>query len=247
MPGPRHSLLFGAALLITLLFGCTTPNKSGVYYASGKDAVTPDGLHRILWEPFAVSFVKPGARLGSYDKVLVDQATVSFKRPPQKALAAQASIAPNYGLSQAALASMKKTFQTAFESALTQSEVYTLAQEPGPKTLRVAGHILDLSITAPPENQQPDDATMFVASTGAMTLILNVEDSETGEPLVRVGERHSISLFNDENEGYSVDNDSTSAALTNLFQAWAKELTRELDQLRSLPEVPEDHQKQKSS
>ena len=43
MTGPRHSLLFGAALLLTLLFGCTTPNKSGVYYASGKDAVTPDG------------------------------------------------------------------------------------------------------------------------------------------------------------------------------------------------------------
>lgn len=247
MPGLRISLLLGIAALACLASGCTTPNKSGVYYASGKSAVTPDGLHRILWEPFAVSFVKPGARLGAYDKVLVDQVTVSFKRPPRKAAAAQASIVPNYGLSQGALDSMKKTFQTAFESALTQSQVYSLAQEPGPKTLRVAGHILDLTITAPPENQQPDDATMFVASTGAMTLILNVEDSETGAPLVRVGERHSISLFGDENEAYSVDDDSTSAALTNLFQAWAAELTRELDQLRSLPEVPEDHQKHESS
>ena len=73
-----------------------------------------------------------------------------------------------------------------------------------------------------------------------MTLILNVEDSQTGDPLVRVGERHDISLFGDQDLAYSVDNESTSAALSSLFKAWASQLTRELDQLRDLPEIPED-------
>ena len=246
MPGLRSNALIIATLTASLLAGCTAVNKSGVYYATGKDSVTPEGLHRILWEPFAVSFVKPGAKLGTYDSVLVDEVTVRFKRPPRKALAADASIAPNYGLSQSAIASMRKSFQEAFEKALTQSQNFSLAKKPGPRTLRVAGHILDLTVSAPPENQQPDDATLYVASTGAMTLILTVEDSETGAPLVRVGERHSLSLYNDENEPYQVDDNSTSAALTNLFNAWASELTRELDQLRSLPEIPEDHQKHES-
>lgn len=243
MPGPRFHSILVAIVAASLLAGCTPTNKAGVYYASGKEAVTPDGLHRILWEPFTVSFVKPGAKLGRYESVLVDEVTVSFKRPPRKTMAADASIAPNYGLSPAAIANMRKTFQQAFEKALTQSQNYTLAQKPGPRTLRIAGHIVDLTISAPPENQQPDDATLFVASTGAITLILNVEDSETGAPLVRVGERHSISLFNDEDESYQADNESTSAALTNLFESWAAELTRELDQLGRLPEIPEDHQK----
>jgi hypothetical protein len=232
MPGPRFHSILVAIVAASLLAGCTPTNKAGVYYASGKEAVTPDGLHRILWEPFTVSFVKPGAKLGGYESVLVDEVTVSFKRPPR-----------SYGLSPSAIANMRKTFQEAFEKALTQSKNYTLAQKPGPRTLRIAGHIVDLTISAPPENQQPDDATLFVASTGAITLILNVEDSETGAPLVRVGERHSISLFNDEDESYQADNESTSAALTNLFESWAAELTRELDQLGRLPEIPEDHQK----
>lgn len=232
--------LLGAVFLTLFTLACTAPNKSGVYYASGKSAVTPDGLHRILWEPFTVSFVKPGARLGTYDAILVDPVTISFKRPPRKALAAQASGESNYGLSEHALANMRKSFQSAFEAALTQSQVYSLSKEPGPKTLRIAGHIVDLTISAAPQNQQPDNATLFVASSGAMTLILNVEDSQTGDPLVRVGERHDISLFGDEDEAYSVDNESTSAALTSLFKAWASQLTRELDQLRDLPEIPED-------
>ena len=232
-------------LLSTVVFGlfalaCTAPNKSGVYYASGKKAVTPDGLHQILWEPFAVSFVKPGARLGSYDSILIDEVTIRYKRPPQGAVAAQASNQPNYGLSQQALANMRKTFASAFEAALTKNQSYRISQEPGPKTLRIAGHIVDLTISAAPQNQQADDATLFVASSGAMTLILNVEDSQTGAPLVRVGERHQISLFGDQDEAYSVDEASTSAALRSLFQAWASELARELNQLRNLPEIPED-------
>ena len=236
----KTHFLLGTALLTLFTLACTPTNKAGIYYASGKSAVTPDGLHRVLWEPFAVSFVKPGASLENYDSILIDEVTIRYKRPPQGAVAAQASNQPNYGLSQKALANMRKTFSSAFEAALTKNQTYRISQEPGPRTLRIAGHIVDLTISAAPQNQEPDDATLFVASSGAMTLILNVEDSETGQPLVRVGERHEISLFGEEDQTYSVDNESTSAALTNLFQAWASQLARELDQLRNLPEIPED-------
>ena len=74
----KTHFLLGTALLTLFTLACTPTNKAGIYYASGKSAVTPDGLHRVLWEPFAVSFVKPGASLENYDSILIDEVTIRY-------------------------------------------------------------------------------------------------------------------------------------------------------------------------
>jgi len=48
------------------LMGCAKPPPSGIYYASGEGAVTPDGLRRAKWEPFQITFLRPGAQVGDY-------------------------------------------------------------------------------------------------------------------------------------------------------------------------------------
>ena len=58
---------FIAVSLMLLGMGCAAGSGAGgdkVYYATGKDAVTPGGLHRVKWEPFAATFVKPGPNSG---------------------------------------------------------------------------------------------------------------------------------------------------------------------------------------
>ena len=52
------------ALLLLVVLGCAAcagQAPKGIYYTSGKGSVTPDGLHRVNWEPFRTD-TRPAAR-----------------------------------------------------------------------------------------------------------------------------------------------------------------------------------------
>ena len=235
---PTPSLL--ALLLALFSLGCASGGGSGgVYYATGKDVVTPDGLHRVKWEPFSLSFVRPGAKLGDYDAIILDQVTISYQRPPKRGNimpGANDGLNDNFALSSSATASMKRYFQAAFTRELAKSSAFKIVDEPGPNVLRVAGHIVGLVITAPPQNQQLPDETVYTSSSGAMTLILKVNDSVTGESLVEVGQRQDIG--NGFQDFYQSNPVTNSGAARQLFDGWAMSLRREIEQLKALPEIP---------
>ena len=232
--------LVASAVLLGL--GCATGSGTGdgkVYYATGKDAVTPGGLHRIKWEPFAATFVKPGAKLGSYDSVILDEVTISYKRPPSKhpMRGMDDGLNDNFALSSDATRHMKTYFHEAFAKELARSNDFQLAEEPAPNVLRIAAHIVNLAIVVPPQNDQAPDETVYTSSSGAMTLVLEAEDSLTGEVLVSLGERHEIT--NGVDGFYSSNPVTNSGAVRQLFDNWAIRLRKELDQLKALPEIPE--------
>jgi hypothetical protein len=217
-------------LAVAALIGCATGSSNQVVYATGKGSVTPDGLHLVKWEPFRSSFVKPGARLSDYDKVMIDAVSVSYKRPPVRR-----SLEGNFTLSDHALASLRKAFRKAFTDELTRG-TFSLVTAPGPDVLRISGHIVDLVVSVPDFESQDPSETIMTASPGTATLVLDVRDSQSGEPLVRVGQRASASLG--DNAFNSSDPVANSAAVRQLFRGWAEKLTRELNKLHSLPEIP---------
>jgi len=227
-----------AGLIPILVAGiaCAGASPGGFYYASGKGSVTPDGLHQVEWEPFRVTYVKPGADLGRYDKVLVQEVTVSYKRPPPRGNFEQDSIDPNYALPDSALQSLKRYFHQAFVEKLGKSRIFTVVDAPGPQVLLISGHIVNLEIQVPPFQDQAVDETDFTASPGQMTLILDARDSQSGEPLVRVGQSRLIEMS--DGGWYQSDPVTNSAAVREIFDNWASDLQRELDQLHSLPEIP---------
>ena len=104
------------ALLLLVVLGCAAcagQAPGGIYYTSGKGAVTPDGLHRVEWEPFRTTYLKPGADLQRYDKVLIQEVTVSYKTPPRRASFNRDAIDPNYALPDSAIESLKRYFHEA--------------------------------------------------------------------------------------------------------------------------------------
>ena len=109
----------------------------------------------------------------------------------------------------------------------------------GANVLRISGHIVGLVITTPPEKHQLVDETVYTRSAGAMTLLLDAKDSLTGEPLVRVGERQDITQADGIGQFYWSNPVSNAGAVRQLFDNWASRLRRELDQFKSLPEIPE--------
>lgn len=52
-------------------------------------------LHRVEWEPFRITYVRPGEDLQRYDKVLVQEVTVSYKTPPRRGGLSMDAIDPN--------------------------------------------------------------------------------------------------------------------------------------------------------
>jgi len=226
------------ALLLLVVLGCAAcagQAPKGIYYTSGKGSVTPDGLHRVNWEPFRTTYVKPGADLQRYTKVLVQEVTVSYKTPPRRAGLNRDAIVPNYALPDSAIESLKRYFHKAFVEALGKSQNFAVVEAPGPEVLLISGHIVNLQIQVPPERDQAVDETDYTTSSGQMTLILDARDSKSGEPLVRVGQARAIQM----GDGwYQSDPVSNSGAVRDMFRTWASDLRRELDQFHALPALP---------
>jgi len=232
---------FHGLLLLVCLAGvaCAGHAPGGIYYASDKGAVTPDGLHRVEWEPFRVTYVKPGADLQRYDKVLVQAVSVSYKTPPRRGSFDLGAIDPNYALPDSAIESLKRYFHEAFVKALGKSQNFAVVEAPGPDVLLIAGHIVNLEIQVPPDQDQAADETTYTSSSGQMSLVLDARDSESGEPLVRVGQARAIQMS--DGGWYQSDPVSNSSAVREIFQTWASDLRRELDQFHALPALPPVH------
>jgi hypothetical protein len=215
---------------------CGPAAPGGIYYASGKGAVTPDGLHRVEWEPFRTSYVKPGADLDRYDKVLVSEVSVSYKTPPRRGRFGHDEIDPNYALPDSAIQSLKRYFHKAFVEALAESQNFSVVETAGPDVLLISGHIVNLRITLPPERDREPGETVYASSSGQMTLLLDARDSISGEPLVRVGQAQAIQMS--DGGWYSADPVSNSSAVREIFDRWASGLRRELDQFHALAALP---------
>lgn len=233
----RTSLHRLGILIALAALACAPGAPGGIQYASGEGSVTVDGLHLVQWEPFHTTYVKPGADLQRYTKVAVQEVTVSYKTPPRPDRFEQSSaIDPNYALPDSAMVSLKKYFHEAFVKQLGESKNYTVVDAPGPDVLLLSGHIVNLQISVPPARDQDPDETIITSSAGQMTLILDARDSQSGEPLVRVGQVRAITLA--DGGFYQSDPVSNSSAVREMFQAWASDLRRELDQFHALPELP---------
>jgi hypothetical protein len=229
-----HGLLILACLAADV--ACAGHAPGGIYYSSGKGAVTPDGLHRVEWEPFRITYVKPGADLERYDKVLVQEVTVSYETPPLLGGSSTGAIDPNYALSDSAIESLKRYFHEVFVEALGKSQNFAVVDAPGPAVLLISGHVMNLRIQVPPEEDQAADETSYTTSSGQMTLVLDARDSTSGEPLVRVGQARAIQMS--DGGWYQNNPVSDSGAVRQIFRTWASDLTRELDQFHALPALP---------
>jgi hypothetical protein len=220
------------SLVLVGLLGCASPAPGPIEY---RDAVTADGLHQVRTSRVAGAYVKPGARLGSYSKIRIAPVTVAYKRPPRSAQRSYGSLHGNYALSDEAMARFEGLFQEAFEKQFAASESFSLVDEPGADVLEVQGRIVDLIVEVPPEPTGRSRA--YAKQAGAMTLILDVRDSLTDEPLARFADRRVVS----NTAGFHLSRQtttSTTAELRRTFGRWARLLRDALDSLHALPEIP---------
>jgi len=207
-----------------LVLACASPG--GIEYTSGRRAeVTPDGLHRIeTWSSTASRvYVRPGADLHRYDKVMLEDVVVRYGMGTTRALDPQH------------LRKLEQTFQEVFRSELEKSAVYRLVGVPGPDVLRVVPELVDVVVTAPQQPATPD-SDFYVQEAGAVTLALALTDSLSQTVLVRAYDREAVE--GGSGLGYRVTPGANLANARLVFQQWAARLRSRLDSVRAIPPLP---------
>jgi hypothetical protein len=189
---------------------------------------THDGLVRVeKAKRFQAVWVKPGADLRGYTKLLILPAELHYKRPPNKGSMAR----ENFALSEKQKARLEQAMREVSQEEIVAKGGWEFVSEPGPDVLLVHGGLIDLVVNVPP-NPAPGRGGTFVASFGEATLVVEIYDSQTKEILARVADRQEA-----EPAGGRMQSVDISAApdVKRVLRRWAKRLGEALDDARSAP------------
>ena len=223
------TLLIAAWVAVTAL-GCAGTPQAPALATGSAASVTADGLHKVDNPRFDLAFVKPGADLHRFSKVMFSSTTISYKSTGAEHTTSRES----FTLSEEKMDRMQRMFNEVFAKALSKSAVYELVTAPGTDVLSVTAGIVDLVVNVPRQSTQ--QGKEFIASPGSMTLVLELSDSRSREVLVRVADRRAVQRGG--GGGYRSSAASNWGELNTLFKSWALQLRRRLDSVRELPSLP---------
>jgi hypothetical protein len=188
--------------------------------------VTFDGLHRLDHARLQRVWVKPGATLAPYRKLLVMPASIHYKRPPDPGRYAR----ENFALTEAQMERLRRELREAFVEELTADGGWAIVTQPGPDVLLARGALVDLVVNVPPDRGTARDR-IYLDTLGEVTLVAEFFDSQTREILVRVAERRAVQSADGTMRSTSVNN---TQEVRRVFNRWARIFREGLGQARTI-------------
>lgn len=182
----------------------------------GPDAkVTSDGLHRVDHVPFGTLYMRPDYTFGSYRHFTMGKTHVSFA-PGSRVL------------SDAEIAELVRRFDSVARRVILESGRIEVPQQ-GPCIARVSLGLVDIDLVDPKDLTAHGTSTVM-DSYGSLTLVLEIRDGYTAEPLLRYGRRRRL----EGGPGTGVD-PAEVTALTTTLDDFARGI--EHDFQRALPRI----------
>jgi hypothetical protein len=201
--------------------------------AAGRDQIgaesSADGLEKISIKGIDFAYARPGASLVSYKKIMLDPIEVAFRKDWK----------PNRSGSNLPLPAKEreeirqgvaKIVLDEFTKELQRSTQYQLVTTTGPDVLRAKARIVDLYVNAP-DTASTNVTRTYTLSTGEMTLLAELFDSETGQVVARVLDRTESRGTGRFMLTNSVVNDMESRLTAS---TWAKILRTRLDSAHTI-------------
>lgn len=219
-PSKAMGLLVGAiALAIISTYGVVSDEAPEVSF---------DGLHLVDSSKVAIAYVKPDADFSGYNKFLMLDAYVAFKKNWQrdtKVVGRRVSNKDMERIKQEAAELLHETFKT----ELDEKGGYEFVDQADDSVLILRPALIDLVITAP-DIPVAGRVTQYVASAGSATLFLEMYDSVSGEILARAIDRRNMQDYGHARWANSVTN---RADAQRMFRRWAQLLRTSLDETRA--------------
>jgi hypothetical protein len=213
-------------IIFSLIFSFTA--MSPVWAKKDLPAMNDEGMELVKGSNLDTVYADPGADLSVYNRVMLLDATVAFKknwkRDQNRGNAMKVKDRDMVKIQEEVAA----TFREVFTKVLVDGG-YAMTDEPGENVLLVKPAIVELDVTAP-DIQTPGITRSFSESAGEMTLNLELFDSLSNDMIAKATDRKR-----DTYRGYLEWRTSVSnrADARRMMTRWAKALTSTLDETRS--------------
>jgi hypothetical protein len=200
------------------------------YAASKPPEVTEDGLQLKKVKGIDIVYVRPGATLAPYKRIMLDPVQVAFSKDwdPEKTGSRMKLSAEEREKIRTGLA---KLTETTFKEELEKKGGYPVVTESGPDVLRVSSALIDVYVNAP-DTMEPGRSRTYTMSAGRATLIAELRDSETGAILARIADARETRNDTFMRMSSSVENSAEARAMVS---NWARILRARLDAVKVEP------------
>ncbi len=191
-------------------------------------AVNDEGMELVKDSKLATVYADPGADLGIYNRILLLDATVAFKKNWKR----DQNRGHSLKVKDRDMLAIQESVATVFREVFTEELLdggYELTEEAGEDVLLVKPAIVDLDVFAP-DIKNAGRTWSYSESAGEMTLKLELFDSITDDKIVTATDRKR-----DNQRGFLQWRTSVSnrADARRLMRPWAKALRSALDEARS--------------
>jgi Protein of unknown function (DUF3313) len=218
---------------LALAAGCSAP-------APVVDTNAPawDGMVPVRDSGLKEAWIKPDIDLSRYEQMLLLPVEVQFRAVRPAALSAVGrSQDREFPLSPADQQRLVDTVTEVFREELAKSRHLALVTESGPGVLLVRTSLLDIVSKVPPE--EPGRSEIYLDEVGAATLVLELQDAQSGETLARAVDRRAADPV--DANGTNVSRVTSVQAWTEVRRVarrWASLVTQRIDQLHTRGRMP---------
>lgn len=208
-------------LMILALAFAAAPLAAKAQSPAEPPEVSLDGLEQVEKTRHKEIYRAPGVDWSSYDAIIIDEATVAFRKDWQRD---QNRRQPNKIRTKdmdRIRTSLADVFDDVFSKELSENGGYAITDQAGESVMRLTPYIVDLDVYAPDARYSPSIQRSYTETAGRMTLKLHMYDSETGD---------LIAVFSDHREaprhGYFqwANSVSNTKEFRLMLQRWAREL-----------------------
>jgi len=152
---------------------------------------TFDGLVQVKARGFRNVWLKPGVDPSKYTKIILGAAQFHYRDVPD---APGTSVTIRRGVTEFPIEEnsrkrLEEAVVKAFAAQLSDTDNFTVTDQPGPDTVYIWGGLHDIVSRVPPDFAGRVD--VYLRSVGEATLVVQIEDSMTREVLARVIDRRA--------------------------------------------------------
>lgn len=187
------------------------------------------GLQKVKHKGLDSVYRKPDVNLAGYSKIRLDPVEVAFAHgwnPEKTGTRFKLTEQERNDLA----AGVARNLTEGFARELQAGSRYQLVNSNGTDVLRIKARIVDLIVNAP-DVAAPGRTLTYTRSTGSMTLIAELSDSQSGEVLARVADHHESR----DNQIWKLTNSVLNdAEVRDAAAQWANVLRKALDKAHAI-------------
>ena len=207
--------------------------SGGAVFGQAQDAEPQsfDGLVLVESDQVDEVYVDPEADFSGYESVMLEDASVAFKKNWQRDQNRSRTIRITSSDMERIKADVARLFNEVFTETLEENDGYEIVETAGDNVLLLRPAIIDLEITTPDTMSAGRSRTYTTSGTsaGRMTLYLELYDSLSGDILARATDRRRARRSTGRlTLSTRVEN---VAEARRMFGAWAGILRERLDEI----------------